>query len=603
MEEKKDEREENKWDEGESEEKRPKTVLGIFSRQQFLMLCVGVGLLLLLTVITVTSMLLTMNSGSGGSETVVSFPTDGDMLEFLLQNGEIQEKDGLYATWYHAANSKAEMSKALQSGVMILEADVNVEGHNTVNETNIPIMAHPPDVYSDNTLEEWLEAVLKSKKGVKLDFKSLQSVEPSLDLLRIKNQTGINRPVWINADILPGPNVPSFWPVVNATRFLDLIQKKFPDVTISPGWKVLYIPLFPNVTYTQAMVEEMYDTVKHVPQKITFPVLAVMGKNGWPHLSWLLSQSSRFSLTLWQGEDNPTLNDLLFIRDNSNPQRVYYDIYEPVLSQFKEAAKQKDRPRRFYPGGDIVDYFKPANSDGLNILWETVTDGDSLLSLLEDSPGGMLVIPVISGSGTSNIPVVEDSQPELPLQDCLELILASKKPWGIYLRVKSQSQLAVSLQMLRQAYDNDLLYHPTWVNMDVGHGAFSVQGYITGQEFLRTIDQNFPYVTIAPSWPPEILHQGYTPQLVEDMLELFQGTWQDVSLQLQADHLERSKDGLGSLLQSQSRFSLTVEHKAGKDGLKDGTQSLISVHEWNKQRTFYNIPKAHKGSIIARLSD
>lgn len=48
---------------------------------------------------------------------------------------------------------------------MILEADVNVHGHNTVNETNVPIMAHPPDVYSDNTLEEWLDAVIKSKKG------------------------------------------------------------------------------------------------------------------------------------------------------------------------------------------------------------------------------------------------------------------------------------------------------------------------------------------------------------------------------------------------------------------------------------------------------
>lgn len=48
---------------------------------------------------------------------------------------------------------------------MILEADINVQGHNTVNETNIPIMAHPPDIYSDNTLEEWLDAVLKSKKG------------------------------------------------------------------------------------------------------------------------------------------------------------------------------------------------------------------------------------------------------------------------------------------------------------------------------------------------------------------------------------------------------------------------------------------------------
>lgn len=43
------------------------------------------------------------------------FPSDGDMLDFLLQIGEIQEKDGLYATWYHAANNKSEMNKALNS--------------------------------------------------------------------------------------------------------------------------------------------------------------------------------------------------------------------------------------------------------------------------------------------------------------------------------------------------------------------------------------------------------------------------------------------------------------------------------------------------------
>lgn len=51
----------------------------------------------------------------GSSETMVPFPTDGDMLEFLLQNGEIPEKDALYATWYHSANSKAETQKALES--------------------------------------------------------------------------------------------------------------------------------------------------------------------------------------------------------------------------------------------------------------------------------------------------------------------------------------------------------------------------------------------------------------------------------------------------------------------------------------------------------
>ena len=49
---------------------------------------------------------------------------------------------------------------------MVLEADITTEGLGTVNETGVPIMAHPPAIYSDNTLEQWLEAVLaSSKKG------------------------------------------------------------------------------------------------------------------------------------------------------------------------------------------------------------------------------------------------------------------------------------------------------------------------------------------------------------------------------------------------------------------------------------------------------
>lgn len=49
---------------------------------------------------------------------------------------------------------------------MVLEADVNVEGLDTANETGVPIMAHPPAIYSDNTLQQWLETVLaSSQKG------------------------------------------------------------------------------------------------------------------------------------------------------------------------------------------------------------------------------------------------------------------------------------------------------------------------------------------------------------------------------------------------------------------------------------------------------
>uniref|UniRef100_A0A3B5LMB7 Protein FAM151A n=1 Tax=Xiphophorus couchianus TaxID=32473 RepID=A0A3B5LMB7_9TELE len=229
------------------------------------------------------------------------------MLDFLVQSGEISEQDGLLATWFHRANSKEQMNMALASDVMILEADVTLEGYGTPDQNPVPIMAHPPDVYSDNTLDQWLDAVLDSRKGIKLDFKALDSVGFSLDLLKQKNSSrGINRPVWLNADILRGPNVPNFVSPVNGTRseFLELKSEI-----------ILFI--------------------------LSLFVHALLVHRGWQHISWLLNQSPRFSLTLWQGSDHPTVRDLLFVRDNTQPAQVYYDIYEPTLTAFKEAASKE----------------------------------------------------------------------------------------------------------------------------------------------------------------------------------------------------------------------------------------------------------------------
>lgn len=131
--------------------------------------------------------------------------------------------------------------------------------------------------------------------------------------------------------------------------------------------------------------------------------------------------------------------------------------------------------------------------------------------------------------------------------------------------------------------------------MDISLGVFNVKGYITGLEFVRTINQIFPYVTMAPSWPQEVLDQGYTPQMVEDMMELFQEVWQDVSLQLLAVHLDRSEAGIRIIQQSQERFSLTVEHTKRIGGLQ--MKSFTFVRNGTRHRTFYNVLKAVKGVV------
>ncbi|XP_066548209.1 protein FAM151A [Amia ocellicauda] len=561
------------------------------------MLAVTVFVSAVLVIITVTSL---NRSPPPDPAPEPSFPTGGDMLDYLLHLGYIDKKDGLQVSWYHSANKKHEMEQALQSDAMVLEADVNLEGYNTANQTSIPVMAHPPAIYSDNTLQQWLEAVLKSKKGIKLDFKSLEAVGPSLDILINQvSKSGKNRPVWLNADILHGPNVPGLVPVVNATRFVYLIQEKFPNATISPGWKAVYLSLFPNKTYTRAMVEEMYEIIKNIPQKVTFPVRAVMCKLAWPHFSWLLKQSPSYSLTLWQGKDDPvSVDNLLFIRDNSLPEQIYYDIYEPVLSQFKEAAMQRNQTRRFYPGGDLVDYFKPENSDGLNIKWHTVGNGMALMSLLRDEDRGMLVITVGFREGSSEALMVESSTPELVLQDALRVIYASPKPCGIYLRIRSQDALAPTLRLLRQDYEDSLLHHPIWINMDIIYGGFQTPGYMDGEEFVATINDIFPFVTLAPGWPKELLSQGYTPALVTDMIQLFDGQWQEVSFQLQAVPLGKSVPGLRQLLQSTHRFSLTTEHQPEQGSYSSAYQGLTLIRRGKRDRVFYNLAGNYRSSFF-----
>ncbi|XP_068427527.1 protein FAM151A [Clinocottus analis] len=473
------------------------------------------------------------------------------MLDFLVQSGDISKPDGLLATWFHRANSKKEMNNALTSDAMILESDVTLEGYGTPAEKPIPIMAHPPAIYSDNTLDQWLDAVLASRKGIKLDFKNLDTVGLSLDLLVQKNSSRrIHRPVWLNADILQGPNVPDFVPPVNGTRFLQLIQEKFPDVTMSLGWKVAYAPPLFVETYTRPMVEDMYNMIKDVPQKVTFPVHALLVRSGWQHISWLLSQSPRFSLTLWQGANDPTISDLLFVRENCHPIRVYYDIYEPTLSAFHLAAKQQGLLRRFYPGGDLMDFLYPThNSDNdflfsvsqrnsLAVRWFRVTDRTSLLAQLSDKAGGMLVVHVTSDRSPPGVPLVEgsgQSSVAFTLQDVLQLLGHSADArWGVLLRVHTWELLEASLSLLHSAYSRERLYRPVWVHME------GLQGANDTAEFVSTVERLFPYVTLVLT-EPDVPEPGWS---------------QRVALHVSAASLPMGQEALRSLLDG---YDLLVE--------------------------------------------
>ncbi|XP_006889949.1 PREDICTED: protein FAM151B [Elephantulus edwardii] len=262
-----------------------------------------------------------------------------NILEYFLRNNQITTKDGAEITWYHAANHKAQMNEAVKSTAHMLEADVLLPADGS--EYNQPIMAHPPETSSDNTLEEWLAEAVKSNKGIKLDFKSLAAVEPSMMFLE-KVKTYLNRPVWINADILPGPNGSN--KVVDAELFIDTVTSFFPDVTFSLGWTTGWHPQKVNEGYSWAMVKEMEYICAGLSQPVTFPVRAALVRQSCPQFLWLLKQSNRYSLTLWTGkDDNYSVEDLLYVRDHFDKSQVFYDLSEPQTHEFNQAISLKGR--------------------------------------------------------------------------------------------------------------------------------------------------------------------------------------------------------------------------------------------------------------------
>ncbi|XP_069837792.1 protein FAM151A [Dendropsophus ebraccatus] len=534
-----------------------------------------------------------------------SFPSGGDMLDYLQSRGEIAARDGLLVTWYHAANNKSQMQEALSSAIMVLEADVNVQGHATPNETNIPIMAHPPDVYSDNTLQDWLETVLHSSKGIKLDFKSIKAVGPSLDILLAKSsKVPINRPIWLNADIVAGPNVNGEIGV-NATQFLDLIQKRFPDITISPGWVTLYLPpIISNKTYSREMVEKMYNLVKDLPQRITFPARAVLTWSAWEHFYWLLKQSDRYSLTLWQGSSDPLqLDDLLSIRASSDPDQVYYDIYEPLLSEFKKAALDSSRKKLFYSGGILQRFFQSDDEkDGIQVKWFDAEKNISTVQSLLASESGMITLQV-EAQKSSSPPMVNftKSSAAFPLEDLLKSINDGKNLWGVFLKPKDHVSLNGTLQVLKRLNDQKLLYLPVWIGMDVSYGSFSTPGYIYGEDFIGSIRAIFSAVTVAPGWPKERMDLGYTEPMVQDMLKLCKGLWQEVSFQLEAVNLATTWHNVLGLIKVSPMYTLTVEHTTEQGTFMDGYHGLMAIRTHTENGVYYKLPPDHWYSFMTSI--
>ncbi|XP_067296300.1 protein FAM151B isoform X2 [Pseudorasbora parva] len=253
----------------------------------------------------------------------------GHTLEYFLNKGTIQRKDVADIEWYHAANSKSKLIEALRGSAHMIEADVLLRGQ----DPKEPIMAHPPDNDSDINLQDWLKEVVKSGKGIKLDFKSLAAVSQSMILLdEVRDQ--LQGPVWINADVLPGPGGKAT--PLDPHVFLQEVAQRSENDVLSLGWTTGWDVNIDNHGYSWEMVHQMEELCRSLKQPVTFPVRAALIPLSFPQFQWLLERSDRYSLTVWTGNDDVlNVEELLPYRQNFSKTRIYYDLLESQIKQFK----------------------------------------------------------------------------------------------------------------------------------------------------------------------------------------------------------------------------------------------------------------------------
>ncbi|XP_028159771.1 protein FAM151B isoform X1 [Ostrinia furnacalis] len=253
----------------------------------------------------------------------------------LVSCDEEAMKNLTTVTWAHAVNNKTYLEAALASDVAMLEADI-VMGHiNGKEGPPIPVMAHPPATSSDLSLSDFLSTVAQynnvnaKQKGVKLDFKSIDAFEKAQALIAPYSKPGVTFPLWLNADILPGP-VEATTPPVDPSKFLKLASGH-PRAVLSVGWTTKIGGNITEGEYSREQIGTMLRILHehHINQTVTFPVRAGIASNSQPVVLDLLRETSYLnsSMTVWSSEgDAVEVDRLRALILTVGLERTYLDV-------------------------------------------------------------------------------------------------------------------------------------------------------------------------------------------------------------------------------------------------------------------------------------
>ncbi|KAG5895535.1 hypothetical protein JTB14_010679 [Gonioctena quinquepunctata] len=168
------------------------------------------------------------------------------------------------------------------------------------------------------------------RKGVKLDFKTIEAFNRSLDIIKQYNK--VSFPVWLNADILPGPVNLTVVPV-NAAQFLSQ-AKLITNAALSLGWTTFVT----NGTgsYTNVQIDDMIKTINshNVTNEITFAVRSALAAESLPQMKKLLTGIPGSTLTLWSAEtDKVNVQKLRSLVANIGVSKLFIDVPDNLMKE------------------------------------------------------------------------------------------------------------------------------------------------------------------------------------------------------------------------------------------------------------------------------
>lgn len=147
-------------------------------------------------------------------------------------------------------------------------------------------------------------------------------------------------PLWINADIIPGPVNNTQTEPVDPDRFLTECHE-LPNSTLSIGWTTQWGSNYTVGSYTSQQIDKMLEVIKtnnvNGTHPITFPVRAGIAAQSIENLQYLvaaISKKSNPTLTIWSSpNDSVNIDKLRQLILTFGVDRVYIDVPDDILRQ------------------------------------------------------------------------------------------------------------------------------------------------------------------------------------------------------------------------------------------------------------------------------